>query len=174
MSTTKITREQIAAVFVVTVLLAIAIFGMYSGTRIDRYIPRNDDEAQIVTLLRAFQKAKREYDLEAYLACLSDKGEFMFGGSIMVSKTELKKLLPPFWADRRTDHINTRPSSREELNGNFFDGIFYDPVIEVNKDKAKAIVTFATPVIRWKTKLFLNFRKPNGFWQISRLEWDMG
>lgn len=170
----QITREQIASIFVVIVLLALSLFGMYSGTRIDRYIPRNDDERQIVKLLSTFQKAKREYDLEAYLACLSDKGEFMFGGSIMVSKTELKKLLPPFWADRKTNHINTRPSSREELNGNFFDGIFYDPVIKVNKDKAKAIVTFVTPIIRWKTKLFLDFRKHNGSWHISLLEWDMG
>ncbi len=147
---------------------------MYSGTRIDRYIPKSEDEAQIITLLNTFQKAKREYNLEAYLACLSEKGQFMFGGSIMVSKKELKKRLPPFWADRRTNHINTRPSSREELNGNFFDGIFYNPVITVKNDKAKSIVTFVTPIIRWKTKLFLDFRKHNGSWQISRLEWDMG
>ncbi|MCP4553417.1 MAG: hypothetical protein GY834_15560 [Bacteroidetes bacterium] len=147
---------------------------MYSGTRIDRYIPRSEDEAQIITLLNTFQKAKNEYNLEAYLACLSEKGKFMFGGSIMVSKKELKKRLPPFWADRRTNHIKTRPSSREELNGNFFDGILYDPVITVKNGKAKAIVTFVTPIIRWKTKLFLDFRKQNGSWQISLLEWDMG
>lgn len=170
----KIIKEQIVIISVVIALLAIALFGMYSGTRIDRYIPKNDEEAQIVTLLNTFQKAKKEYNLETYLDCLSDKGEFMFGGSILVSKKELKKLLPPFWTDRRTNHIKTRPSSREELNGNFFDGILYDPIITVTKDKAKAIVTFVTPIIRWKTKLFLDFRKHNGVWQISRFEWDMG
>ncbi|MCP4553038.1 MAG: hypothetical protein GY834_13600, partial [Bacteroidetes bacterium] len=65
----KITKEQIATIFVVIVLLALSLFGMYSGTRIDRYIPRSEDEAQIITLLNTFQKAKNEYNLEAYLAC---------------------------------------------------------------------------------------------------------
>ncbi len=170
----KIKKEHIATLFVVTVLLAISLFGMYSGTRIDRYIPRSDDEAQIVALLNTFQKAKKEYNLEAYLACLSDKGEFMFGGSLMVPKKELRKLLPPFWEDRRTGSILSRPSSREELNGNFFDGRLYDPIITVTKDQAKVVVTFVTPVMRWKTKLFLDFQKDNNFWQISRFEWDMG
>jgi len=170
----KIKKEQIATIFVIGILLTMAVFGMYSGTRIDKYIAKNTDEAQIIALLNSFQKARKEYNLETYLACLSDNGKFMFGGSIMVSKKELRKLLPAFWEDRRTNHIKTRPSSREELNGNFFDGILYNPIIKVTKNKAKAVVTFVTPIIRWKTKLFLDFRKHNGFWQISRLEWDIG
>ena len=169
----KMNRERVATIFVVAVLLVMALFGMYSGTRIDRYIPKNDNEAQIITLLNKFNKASIGYNLETYLSCLSDNGKFMFGGSIMVSKRELKKLLPPFWADRQSSYIGTRPSSREELNGNFFNGIFYDPVIAVEKDKATAVVTFVTPIIRWKTKLFLDFRKHDGSWQISRFEWDM-
>ncbi len=72
----------------------------------------------------------------------------MFGGSIMVSK--------------------------EELNGNFFDGILYDPIITIESDKTKASVTFVTPIMRWKTKLFLNFKKHSDSWKISHFEWDMG
>jgi hypothetical protein len=94
----------------------------------------------------------------------------MYGGSIMVSKKLLKKLLPSFWSDLRSNRLNAIPSSREELNGNFLAGTFYAPVIEVIKDKAKAIITFVTPVTRWKTKLFLNFQKYNASWKITRLE----
>ncbi len=115
--------------------------------------------AQAIILPGIFQKAKREYNLGAYLACLSEKGQFMFGGSIMVSKKELKKRLSPFWADRRTSHINTRPSFREELNGNFFDGIFYNLVITVKNDKAKPIVIFVTPNYTVENKIIPRFSK---------------
>ena len=170
----KLTKEHMATIFVVTVLLVLALVGMFSGTRIDRYLSKNDDEAQIIALISAFNNAKTEYNLETYLACLSDHGTFMFGGSIMVSKKELSHLLPPFWADRQKGYILSRPIAREDLNGNFFEGILYDPILTVENDQAQAVVTFVTPIMRWKTKLFLDFRKQNGLWQISRLEWDMG
>ncbi len=170
----KKTKEQLAAATLVFVLVAIALIGMYSGTPIDRYLPKNDDEIQIIALLTVFNKAKTNHDLESYLACLDNGGIFMFGGSIMVSKQELKQRLPIFWANRESGYILTRPSSREELNGNFFAGILYDPVITITHDRAKAMVTFVTPIIRWRTKLFLEFHKQNGSWLISRFEWDMG
>jgi hypothetical protein len=170
----KITKEQIATIVVITVLLSMAIYGMYSGTRIDKYISKDADEEQIITLLSKFNKASTEYNLEAYLDCLGDNGQFMFGGTIMVSKKELRKLLPLFWADRQKGFILSRPSSREELNGNFFKGIFYDPIITIKNNNAEAVVTFVTPVIRWKTKLFLDLKKYHAAWKISRFEWDMG
>ena len=168
------TKEKLTGVALVFVLAAIALTGMYSGTRIDKYRSKNDDEIQIIALLTAFNKAKTNHDLESYLACLNNGGIFMFGGSIMVPKDYLKKQLPMFWANREFGYIITRPSSREELNGNFFDGILYDPVITINHDRAKAVVTFVTPIIRWRTKLFLEFHKQNEAWLISRFEWDMG
>lgn len=174
MARLKINREQFAIFFVVTVLLIVSVLGMYSHSPIDRYRSKSEDESQIIELLIMFQKARMEYHLDNYLSCLSDEGTFMFGGSIMVSKKELKKLLPSFWSDLRSNRLKSTPSSREELNGNFFVGGFYDPVIKVSKDKAKSIITFVTPVTRWTTKLFLNFQRYNDSWKITRLEWDMG
>ena len=133
----KKTKEQLAGVFLVFILTALALMGMYSGTPIDRYQPKNDDETQIIALLTDFNKAKTNHDLESYLACLDHGGIFMFGGSIMVSKNYLKKQLPRFWANCESGYIMTRPSSREELNGNFFAGILYDPVTTINHDKAR-------------------------------------
>ncbi len=152
----------------------LAFSGIISRTRLDKYVPKNRDEAEIIALIKKFHRAKNEYNLNTYLACLSDNGEFMFAGSIMASKKELEKLLPPFWADRRGNGQLTRPSSREELNGNFFSGNLYDPVIIVENDKAKAVITFMTPIVRWTTKLFLDFQQQNGSWLICKLEWDMG
>lgn len=174
MSILKVNRKKMAVFFVVTGLLAVSVFGMYSRTRIDRYQPRSEDESQIIDLLIMFQRAKNEHHLENYLSCLSDEGEFMFGGSIMVSKDELKQLLPSFWSNLRSNRLRSIPSSREELNGNFLEGAFYEPAITVSKGKAKATITFVAPVTRWTTTLFLNFQKNNASWKITRLEWDMG
>ncbi len=167
-------RELFVIFFVVTALVVLALSGMFSRTRLDRYVPKTRDGADIISLIQKFHKAKNEYKLHTYLACLSENGKFMFAGSIMVSKKELEKLLPPFWADRRSNGQLTRPSSREELNGNFFSGELYDPVILVENDRAKATLTFMTPIVRWTTKLFLDFQRQNGAWLISKLEWDMG
>ncbi len=154
--------------------MIISVLGMYSGKRIDQYRPQNEDESQIITLLMKFHKAKTECDLEKYLSCLSDEGEFMFGGAIMVSKKELRKMLPAFWSDLKPNRLNSIPSSREELNGNFFLGTFYDPLIEVTKDTANAVITVVTPVTRWKTRLFLEFQRCQSHWKINRFKWDMG
>lgn len=170
----RINKEQFAGVTLVFILVALTLIGMYSGTRIDNYHPKSDDEIQIITLVTAFNLAKTNHDLESYLACLDNGGIFMFGGSLMVSKQELKQRLPMFWANRESGYLLTRPSSREELNGNFFAGILYDPVLTITQNRAKAVVTFVTPIIRWHTKLFLEFHKQNGAWLISRFEWDMG
>ena len=170
----KLKREYVAICVVVLSIFAFFIFGMYSGTRIESYQSKNDEESQIVELLIRFQKAKNNYHLENYLSCLSDTGRFMFAGAVMVSKQELTELLPSFWSNLKSNRLNAVPSSREELNGNYFDGAFYDPVIEINKDKASAVLIFMTPVTKWKTTLFLNFQKDNEGWKITRLEWDMG
>ena len=147
---------------------------MYSGTRIDSYIPKNEEEARIIDLLILFQEAKAACHLEDYLSCLSDNGQFMFGGTIMVSKKELGKLLPGFWSDLAAGRLDAIPSSREELNGNFLAGTFYDPVIDIKNGMANVTLTFVTPVARWKTKLFLDVQKYNSSWKITRLKWDMG
>ncbi len=170
----KRNKEQFAVLFVVAGVLIVLVFGIYSHTRIDRYQAQNKEESQIIKLLLLFNEAKNEYHLENYLSCLSDKGRFMFGGSIMVSKKELKKLLPSFWSNLRSNRLMSVPSSREELNGNFFAGAFYDPVIKISNGNAKATLTFMTPVTRWTTKLFLDLQKYNDSWKIVRLEWDMG
>jgi hypothetical protein len=167
-------RELLVIFFVVTALVVLAVSGMFYRTRLDRYVPKTCDEEAIIGLIKKFHTAKNEYNLNTYLACLSENGKFMFAGSIMVSKKKLEKLLPPFWADRRSSALLTRPSSREELNGNFFPGELYDPVIVVGKDRAKTTITFMTPITRWTTKLFLDFQRQNSSWLISKLEWDMG
>lgn len=170
-----ITKEVLISVIVITVCLVTLVSGMYdSGTRIDRYIPGNAEEAAIIQRIIAFHDAASTHDLESYLSCLSHGGKYMFSGTLMVSKEELARLLPGFWADLESGNMLARAMCRESLNGNFFNGILYDPVIEITGNTAAAAIKFITPVSRWKTYLFLKFRKRNNTWKIHELEWDMG
>lgn len=171
----KISRETVLTAVFIMVCVGVLFIGFSSGTSIDKYVPKNPDESEIVSLLHTFNKAKNDHDIETYLACLHDEGKFMFsGGGLMASKRELAELLPKFWSDIESSNLSGRPMCRESLNGNFYKGSFYDPVITVERKNAKATVTFKTSVIKWRTLLFLDFKKLNGSWKINRFEWDWG
>lgn len=163
--------------FILTSILSLSLvlfFAFSSGTSLEDYVSRNQNEADIIDLLVKFQTAKQQFDLETYLSCLDENGSFMFSGHLMVSKQELSTLLPDFWKGLKTNDPHVRPMCRENLNGNFFNGSFFDPIISIKKGNAQVTLTFQTPVIRWRALLFLNVIRKNGRWLISKYEWDMG
>lgn len=155
-------------------LLIIVLFSRYSGVSLEDSTSDDEDEKAIISLLYRFNTAKTERNPEEYLACLCEDGSFMYGGSLMVSKDDLSLMISNFWADLDSGEMQVFPSSRESLNGNFLDGQLYDPHIQINGNEAEATITFATPVIRWKTTLFLSLRKERGSWLIESFVWDMG
>ena len=159
---------------VIVGLAFIALTGMYAATNIDDYVPANENEAEIIALIKIFHQSRVEYDAENYLACLSESGRFMFAGSLMVSKDELRTLLPPYWEALQSGRGAASPVSRESLNGNFLEGLLLNPVISVQGNKAQASVTFATTVMRWKSMLRLSFEKEGNSWRIVHFSWDMG
>lgn len=166
--------RRIAATIILLSLGVVVLYGMFSGTRLEDYVARNQDEEQIINLVASFHKASMTRDLPRYLACLADGGSFMFSGSMMVSKDTLESYLPQFWSKLDSGDMRVRPNSRESLNGNSLKGSLYDPSIIVKGEEAELVVTFVTPILRWKTKLFLELRKSHGQWLIQRLAWAMG
>ena len=150
-----------------------------SGIPLDGYTPQNIEEERIISLIEVFHKARTELDVESYLACLDDDGRYMFGGHMMVSKATLATLLPPFWNGLKANSTHTSnahimPICRENLNGNFFDGELYNPVIELEDINARVAVRFQTPVVRWRSHLFISLKKTNGAWLINGFSWAMG
>ncbi len=163
--------------FTLTSLLLISLvffFAYASGIPIDEYIPQSKEEVEIIDLLTKFQEAKQKFDSPKYLSCLDENGRFMFGGHLMVSKKELSALLPDFWKRLRENDAHVKPMCRENLNGNFFNGSFFNPLISIDNNSAKVTLTFQTPIVRWRTLLFLMLIKENGVWLITQYEWDMG
>jgi len=148
---------------------------VYSDTiSIEAYRPGSVDEARIIELIKTFHKAGQVRDLKTYLSCLSPKGRFMFSGGLMVSKEQLRLLLPEFWTDLENNASLTRAASRESMNGNFLRGSLYDPRVSVQGLRAGASLTFSDDKTGWKTVLFMEFENQDQEWKILRFEWDMG
>jgi hypothetical protein len=175
-----IKKEQIFVILSILSIALIVFFSWYSsGTPLNRYIPKNSEEKQIISLIEVFHEARKEFDIESYLACLDPTGSYMFSGHLMVSKDKLAKLLPQFWAglessSTRANNAHIMPISRENLNGNFFDGELYNPIIEIEDGNARVAVRFQTPIVRWRSHLFITLIKTNGVWLINRYEWAIG
>lgn len=167
-------KRRTAAALIIFSLGAMFFSAMFSGTRLEDYVARNQDEAAIISLVATFHQAAMARDLHLYLSCLADEGSFMFSGSKMVAKDFLERDLPHFWRKLDGGDMHVRPNSRESLNGNSLKGSLYNPAITVKGEQADVVVTFVTPVLRWKTKLFLDLRKQQGQWLIRRLIWAMG
>jgi hypothetical protein len=147
---------------------------LYSGTPLSDYAPANTDEADIQSLLLRYQNAKNEHNVDGFLSCFTAGGRFMYSGHLMVTRDELKVLLPKYWANLRSGDLMVRPMCRENLNGNLFNGRLFDPIITVDQDTDTVCATFVSSKVRWRTLLFLDLLNIDGRWYIDRLRWDMG
>ena len=176
----NVKKEQVL-ILISVMAIALTLFAAWasSGTPLNRYTPKDIEEEKIIALIKAFHKARTELDVESYLACLDHGGRYMFSGHEMVSKQKLAALLPGFWAalkadSTRTSNAHIMPICRENLNGNFFDGDLYNPVIVIDDTNARVTVRFQTHVVRWRSHLFISLKKTDGEWLINRFEWAIG
>jgi hypothetical protein len=154
------------------VTAALLAFAMAcSGPSLQAYTPQDQTERDIIALLIQYQEAKMNCDLEAYLACLHEHGEYHFGRGTMASKQQLREWLPGFWAGLKTGNRKYYPMNREMITGNYIlSGRFYNPDITVNEETAEARVLF----MKWGWRLhhYISLVRENGQWRIVRLDWD--
>ena len=90
-----------------------------SNVSLKEYNPKNQEEQNIVLLLVQYQEAKINCDLDQYLACLHEKGQYHFARGSMVSKEELRKHLPVFWSGLQSGNRVFYPMNREMITGNY-------------------------------------------------------
>lgn len=142
-----------------------------SGPSLTEYVPKNEEEKEIIYLLIQYQDAKINCDLDQFLACLHEKGNFHFGRGFMLSKMELKESLPPFWAGLRSGSREFYPMNREMITGNYIlTGRFFNPQIVINQESAEAIMTFMK--WGWRLRHYISMIKQNDQWLITRLDWE--
>jgi hypothetical protein len=134
------------------------------------YVPDNEEEKEIISVLFQYQEAKNNFDLYRLLSFLHEKGEFSFACGLMISKNELQSVLPDFWADIQSKNKITVPYAHECLNGDYFEsGELNNPKIKVNKETAEVSVL----VTKGFSRVILLFWliRENNTWLITRTEW---
>ena len=141
-----------------------------SGTGLQDYPVKNQDEKAIIAVLAQYEAAKNHFDVASYLAVLHTEGRYMFGGDSMVSKKSLGEHLPEFWVKLRSYDPNFFPITRESVNGNYFEsGWFINPKIRISGDEANVTMTFSKGF--WHLDHLVSLRREEGQWWIDRLDW---
>ena len=152
-------------------LLIITLSISRSGPLLEEYLPKNQEEKKIILLLIQYQDAKIYCDLDQFLACLYEKGNFHFGRGFMLSKKELKESLPSFWAGLQSGSPEFYPMNREMITGNYIlTGRFFNPQIVINQESAEVIMTFMK--WGWRLRHYISMIKQNDQWLITRLDWE--
>ncbi|RLC04363.1 MAG: hypothetical protein DRI57_28345, partial [Deltaproteobacteria bacterium] len=125
--------------FSVTLMILMSAFSCSEDTSLTEYVPENQDEREIRSLLIQYQDAKNRSDLEQFLACLHDQGRYSFRGGAMISKGRLKKLFPGFWAELKSGNPAIYPITHECVTGDhFLSGRLMNPQITVSGNTAKS------------------------------------
>lgn len=152
-------------------LLIITVNISCSKPSLEEYIPKNENEKKIISLLIRYQDAKINCDLEKYLACLHDRGTFYFGRGALLSKNELRESLPVFWDGLKSGSREFYPMNRELITGDYIlTGKFYNPQIVINDGSAEVVTTFMK--WGWKSGLHLSMVEENGRWLITKTDWE--
>ena len=154
------------------VVLALAFICACSGPTLSEYEAHSRAEAEIRDILLEYLAAKRIFDIERYLACLHDEGRYHFECGRIVTKAELAKLLPAFWADLRSGDPAFYPINRECITGDYFEtGRYVNPRMRVDRDRAGVVLKFT--VGWWGLHHQIALAKEGGRWLITGLDWEM-
>ena len=70
-------------------LCVFIIFSACSNTPIEDYLPKDQEEENIIALLVRYQEARKHFDLEQYLGCLHEQGSYHHASRVMLSKKAL-------------------------------------------------------------------------------------
>ena len=151
----------------------VIVISACSSTPIEEYIPKSQEEANVIALLIQYQTARSNFDLQRYLDCLHDRGIYHHASRIMVSKKELSKLLPGFWTELKKGDRSFFPMCRENLSGNYFIQFrLTNPQIVINQNSASVTVTYVNT--GWRLKHYISMINDNNRWLINRLDWETG
>jgi len=142
-----------------------------SSPSLIEYVPKNQKEKSIIRILIQYEDAKNNYDLDRFFACLHERGLYNFAGGVMVSKEELRRLLPAFWFELKSNNPLIYPIGRESMSGNYIRTIrFFNPQIITNEDTANVTLTFI--YLGWRRRHYVSMLRENDQWLITKLDWE--
>ncbi len=149
------------------------ILSACSNTPIEDYLPKDQEEKNIMALLVRYQEARKHFHLEQYLGCLHEQGSDPHASRVMLSKKALAEQLPGFWAELQKGNRLFFPMCRENLSGNYFVGFhLVNPTIHIDHNTATVTATYVNT--GWRIRHYIYLIKENNRWLINRLDWETG
>lgn len=137
---------------------------------IEKYIPQDRDEKEILSVLIQYQDAKNRFDLDTFLSFLHENGEFSYQCGVMVSKAKLKKLLPGYWTEIMSGNSAAFSLVHECINGDSYkSGKLNNLQIEIRNDQAQVTALFTKGFTR--VLQYFSMTRENDRWLITRTEW---
>ena len=169
-------QETMVRFFGLQVMIAVLSFTILctgcGRTDLADYQSRNKSEAEIKGVLLEYLAAKRQFDIDRYLAGLHAEGRYHFECGRILSKADLGYLLPKFWAHMRSGDPSFYPINRECITGDYFDnGQYVDPRFDIDGNRARVTLRFT--VGWWGLEHYVALVKENEHWMINRLDWQM-
>lgn len=151
---------------ILSVLLAVIVVALWR-TPITAYIPKTEDEKAITAVFIDYITARNDRDVDRFLSTLHPRSKYMVTKDRIVSKGELRGMLPGLWMQNDDDQMAFGHCMAWECwNENFYrTGMLINPKFQIDDDRA-------TVTCKFNSGLFLDenyFRliRENGAWLIT-------
>ena len=148
------------------ILISIIVISFWP-TPITKYKPKNDDEYAITNLFIKYIHARNNRDVEEFLSTLDEDCQYMVDRDLIVSKTELRGMLPELWMQNDNNNQIFRTCMTWEcINENYFKtGVLINPKFKILDISAEVRLQFSSGV--FLDENFFQLTKVNNTWLIT-------
>jgi hypothetical protein len=159
-------EKSIYSIFIV-ILIAL-IFIAFWRIPVTKYKPKNDDEYAITNLFIKYIHARNDRDVDEFLSTLDNDCQYMVDRDRIVSKKELKEMLPELWMQNDDNGMVFGSCMTWEcVDENYFKtGMLINPKFKISDLGAEVKFQFSAGV--FLDENFFQLTKKNNTWRITR------
>lgn len=157
--------KRVIGIFIVLVIsvLTTALW----RTPITTYTPRNEEERALATLFIDYITARNDRDVDRFLATLHNDCRYMVTKDLIVSKEELKRMLPDLWMQNDDDTVAFGKCMAWECwnENNYKTGMLINPKFQIAGNRANVQFKFHSGLFLDENFFFLI--KEDQTWRIK-------
>lgn len=147
------------------IFVSITVFAFWRSP-ITKYKPKNDAERAIANLFIDYITARNNRDVDQFIATLHNDCTYMITKDLVVSKQELKGMLPAFWMQNDDDTMAFGHCMAWECwNENYYEtGMLINPKFNIAENHADVEFQFNSGLFRDDN--YFHLIKENNNWLI--------
>lgn len=158
--------EKITYCIFIVILFSITVIAFWR-IPITKYQPKNDAEHAITNLFIKYIHARNNRNVDQFLSTLDKDCQYMVDRDLIVSKKELKRMLPELWMQNDDNSmIFGSCMTWECVDENYFKtGMLINPKIRISDIYAEVRFQFSSGV--FLDENFFQLTKKNSSWLIT-------